>query len=167
MPSPTPNRRDRLAVGVVCALALFASSCASQAPRGEVEGTVTLDGQPLEGIAVTFLPEPGQSTGGASASGVTDERGRYKLLTDDNRPGVVTGHHRVTLRDLKNNQGGRFLASRGRSDDAQPKKAPAGAAVRHIPKDYEDASATPLRRDVHAGPQTLDFELTKEPARRK
>jgi hypothetical protein len=57
-----------------------------------VEGTVTLDGAPVEGAAVMFVSEQG----GHVATGVTDAQGRFTLQTT-NRPGAVAGMHRVTV----------------------------------------------------------------------
>ena len=41
-----------------------------------VTGTVTVDGQPMEGISVTFLPADGGAYG---AFGSTDSKGKFKL----------------------------------------------------------------------------------------
>jgi hypothetical protein len=57
-----------------------------------VEGTVTLNGTPVEGAAVMFV----SGQGGHVATGVTDARGRFTLQTA-NRPGAVAGEHRVTV----------------------------------------------------------------------
>jgi hypothetical protein len=41
-----------------------------------VTGTVTVDGQPMEGIRITFIPMDGGAYG---AFGTTDSRGRFRL----------------------------------------------------------------------------------------
>ena len=62
-----------------------------------VEGTVTLDGQPLERIMVEFWPE----SEGPRSFASTDEQGHFVLTTDDGkRQGAALGTHRITLKDM-------------------------------------------------------------------
>jgi hypothetical protein len=87
----------RLVVAFSLSLACTAG-CGRGGDRVEVEGVVTLDGQPMPGVQVTFdQPElsPNQNVG---YIGKTDETGRYSL-----RPmigegsGVRPGKYRVSL----------------------------------------------------------------------
>lgn len=68
-----------LAAGAVCAIS--SAGCNSGQPPAVktdmVEGVVTLDGQPVPGATVTFLPV--QDGAGASATGMTDASGKYTL----------------------------------------------------------------------------------------
>src|SRR5262245_42177646 len=60
-----------------------------------VEGTVKIDGKPLAGVVVQFVPEGETRLPGSS--GVTDERGHYTLTCENQRSGAVVGKHRVVL----------------------------------------------------------------------
>ncbi|MBW3598603.1 MAG: carboxypeptidase-like regulatory domain-containing protein [Planctomycetes bacterium] len=62
-----------------------------------VTGTVTLDGEPLSGATVTFVPE---RTGmeAPSSQGMTDAQGRYALsVVATGDEGAVIGQHQVTI----------------------------------------------------------------------
>jgi hypothetical protein len=67
-----------------------------------VSGTITLDGKPLAGVAVTFQPQrteaskPVASTLGST--GVTDADGKYKLRSmASGSAGVAVGEHKVYI----------------------------------------------------------------------
>jgi hypothetical protein len=57
-----------------------------------VFGVVTLDGQPLAGAAVTFVPPDGRP-----ASGTTDSSGAYSLSYNDGSDGCLPGLCRVMI----------------------------------------------------------------------
>ena len=63
-----------------------------------VEGKVQLDGQPLAGANVVFLPING--TIGTGAIGMTDEAGAYTLVHRTGRDGVAPGQYRVVFSKL-------------------------------------------------------------------
>lgn len=66
-----------LCVGVMITIA----GCgASNPPTTPVTGTVTYDGEPLEGATITMTPEAG-STGSRSASGISDASGNFTITT--------------------------------------------------------------------------------------
>ncbi len=81
--------RKGLALGLVFAL-LLAAGCGPKIVP--VEGTVTLDGSPLAGAAVTLLPV-GK---GESAFGVADSSGKFTLATRG-KTGAYTGDYTVTV----------------------------------------------------------------------
>lgn len=62
-----------------------------------VSGTVTLDGSPVAGAKVTFIP----TASGIPASGTTDAAGRYELAIGSGRDGVPRGRYAVTVSKLK------------------------------------------------------------------
>ena len=57
---------------------------------GSVSGVVTLDGEPLPGVAVMFDPE-----GFRASRGFTDSSGGYELTYLRDIKGAVVGEHRV------------------------------------------------------------------------
>lgn len=70
---------------------VVSTGCGKRGPKlVDVSGTVTLDGQPLGNVIVTFVP----IEGGVSSSSVTDEAGRFRLSCSLGR-GALVGRHRV------------------------------------------------------------------------
>ena len=132
-------------------VAVTAGGCSSGNAVTDVEGTVTLNGQPLEGAQVQFLPDPVEGTTGPRSLGATDAQGRFKMTCDDNRSGAVVGKHRVLVVDLKQWEG----LKAGREDSNKPLK-PSRLPVRDA-----DASQTPFKGiEVKAGGPPIKLELT-------
>ncbi len=74
---------------------LTAAGCGAPSDRPElgiVTGVVTLDGEPLAGVLVSFQPEKGRGS-----IGLTDEHGRYSLNYVFNVPGAKVGRHTVSI----------------------------------------------------------------------
>ncbi len=84
--------------GVLCAWVLLLAGCFDDGLNlADVKGIVTLDGQPVPGIAVTFSPiETGMST----SSSMTDEEGRFHLKYTRNKSGAFVGQHRVIFENV-------------------------------------------------------------------
>lgn len=67
----------------------------SEIPVVPVTGQVMLNGQPVEGASVAFIP---QSPDGRAAAATTDSDGRYELQTAGaDSPGAVPGAYQVTV----------------------------------------------------------------------
>jgi hypothetical protein len=64
-----------------------------------VAGKVTLDGKPLPRATVTFVPMANRADDapGKTASGMTDDQGRYQLTYTDGRPGCVVCKCRIHI----------------------------------------------------------------------
>ncbi|MDZ7618872.1 MAG: hypothetical protein U1E05_17850 [Patescibacteria group bacterium] len=64
-----------------------------------VSGRVTVNGQPLENVAVNFAPMAAEGAEGPGSSGVTDADGHFTLKTIGQRRanGAVVGKHLVTV----------------------------------------------------------------------
>ncbi len=115
--------------------------CGRGARTVPVQGTVTLDGVPMAGVAVSFTPIGAEGAVGPGSSGVTDEHGRFSLKTVDDRrrTGAVVGKHRVTL-----------FEPRSGADDpyADPTLTPAQLAAKleqirfKLPPEARDGSLT-------------------------
>lgn len=60
----------------------------------KVEGTIMLDGQPVVGATVTFMPT---FEGGQSGSGVTDSSGKFKIVNPTNDKGLAKGEYKVLI----------------------------------------------------------------------
>lgn len=61
-----------------------------------VTGQVTLDGKPLPGALVLFLP-PADQEPWREARGVTDQQGNYELIYYGEHKGTVPGEHEVRI----------------------------------------------------------------------
>jgi hypothetical protein len=151
--------RTRLCL--VFAVLLTTVGCGSDyVPLAEVEGTVTLDGKPLEGAEVQFVPEPGKAVIAPRSTGRTNEQGQFKLVCDDGRSGAMLGEHRVAVMDLKaygDTPPSVEKGARYESADALPQPKFRFGQI------YSDLTRTPLRKEVKAGKQTIDVELKSSP----
>lgn len=105
-----------------------------------VEGTVTMDGKPLEGATVVFVP-----TGGRPAGGPTDANGKYVLNFSGGRKGAIPGENRVQI-----------TTKRDPSSDADGKPVPGKPET--IPAEYNSRST--LKFDVKQGEKNIaNFDL--------
>lgn len=59
-----------------------------------MEGTVLVDGQPMEGVVVVFYPD---NEGNRAASGRTDAEGRFVLMTLEQNDGAMPGNYKVSI----------------------------------------------------------------------
>jgi hypothetical protein len=116
-----------------------------------VEGTITQDGQPLADAEVTFLPDPSSGTRGPRSMARTDASGHYRLRTDGGDPGAVVGQHQVRIRLTFPRQ--RRLP---RSEDGEKGREPRTERSLSAEKPVEK---TLPNVEVHAGAQTLDFDV--------
>ena len=101
------RRRTLLAVWIA-PLACFAPvGCGGGIAAVPVSGRVTIDGKPLEHVAVGFVPIDGQGADKPGSTGATDAEGRFSLKTAGSHAvaGAVVGKHRVTLLDTGNLNG--------------------------------------------------------------
>jgi hypothetical protein len=90
----------RLCVAVLGFLGLaFSGGCGREASKlVPVEGTVTLDGQPLARVQVMFDRPELSPNENKPYTGMTDDEGRYSIRAlMDNRAGAPPGHYRVSL----------------------------------------------------------------------
>jgi hypothetical protein len=89
---------------VLVALACFVAilGCKSNSTRNlaEVEGTITLDGEPLFGAEVIFRP-----TEGRPSLGKTDSNGKYRLRYSTEKMGALIGTHTVTISSWEDESG--------------------------------------------------------------
>ena len=116
---------------------LFLTACNSGPPLGKISGTVTLNGEPVDGGLIRMVPVDGNS----QPNDDVIEMGKYELTMS---PGEV----KVELLWLK---GGAAVADTANQGN-EPK------AVQQFPKKYN--SETELRYTVVVGEQTKDFAIT-------
>lgn len=118
-------------VGFMPLVALAILGCGRDLPElGRVQGTVTLDGKPLPGVAVGFYP----LSGGRQALAIADQEGKYDLTFVHGVSGAQTGPNEVTV----------FWP-----DETTPAAS--------IPARYNKESD--LKFDVKPGKNTFDIEM--------
>jgi len=138
-------------------LALLAlAGCGPKYQVAEVNGRVTLDGEPLDMVRVEFL-----STTGPRSTGETDANGRFSLTLDAPKPqkGAIVGSHKVVLLDLwpmKDNK----LGDGGEWVDNSNGKTP------RIDSKYYDVGISPLSAEVKAG-QVNEIEFKVDAKKKK
>ncbi len=79
-------------LGAGMLLALVQAGCGGTA---EVKGRVTLDGKPVAGATILFVPEPGSSA--RPATGFTDAEGNFRLTTFRPNDGAVVGAYKIVV----------------------------------------------------------------------
>ena len=68
--------------------------CTPSGDLGMVTGTITLNGEPVEGVVVEFNPQGGT---GSVAMGQTDANGKYEAMFTMNRKGASLGENLIRL----------------------------------------------------------------------
>lgn len=126
--------------------------CGSGRPKTvAVKGTVTYNGDPVEGASVVFFKDEGAPP----ATGQTDASGGFVLTTFDHHDGAVPGDYVVTVAKME--------SAPDRTDDGRiPVAAPAVAKPKSlIPIKYSEPKASGLSETVSAsGPNEFQFDLT-------
>jgi len=140
---------------------VFLAGCGSSStelPLAEVEGTVTLDGNPLSGALIRFVPvvEAGTSAPRVEESqAVTDAQGAFTLRGVHGGIGAMPGKHRVTISK-------QVLPNGEPVDHNSDIPPPLDSLKEVVPKKYSDPEATTLTADVPAEGGTILFELQSE-----
>ncbi|MEX1042205.1 MAG: carboxypeptidase-like regulatory domain-containing protein [Pirellulaceae bacterium] len=118
----------------------------------KVSGTVTYQGEPIEGATVTF--SPADETGRA-ASGRTDSKGRFNLTTLNHSDGIMAGHYKVAI--SKTEVGSELMTSEEQAAYFNKHgRAPVITTTDLLPEKYKKPDTSELAREVVAD-QTNDF----------
>ncbi len=143
-------------LGVGC---LVICGCGDGAGLGTVTGQVTMDGQPLANVMVTFVP----IGGGNASTGVTDASGQYQLVHPAGR-GAEIGTHTVRVTTVQSEAGTSvdvptdseeyMRTQMGGQDYAQASRS----VEETIPARYNTRSE--LTHEVTAGRNVIDLTLT-------
>ncbi|MCL4206743.1 MAG: carboxypeptidase regulatory-like domain-containing protein [Pirellulaceae bacterium] len=119
---------------------LSGCSGSSSPPLGQVEGTVTLDGQPVAEARVYFSPVEG----GRTSEALTDSSGRYVLQYSGTDAGAIVGEHVVRITTYE-------------EPISEDDGSVSGGVPERIPDKYNTNST--LTREVKRGKQTIDLAL--------
>jgi len=179
--SKTPMTKNICRPVILTAFFLIGLSfigCHSGLRTEYVEGIVTLDGDPVEGALVTFIPASGETA--RAAAGTTDARGRYTLTTvEGGKPGRGTteGDYKVTVakRAPDTTQEKREAAEPALPQDRPPTIEEMAAADRArrsaglpppflylTPKQYNNPETSGLTATVVRGKNKFDFALSEK-----
>ena len=131
-----------------------------------VTGKVTLDGEPVAGVGVLFVPGSATSFGGKIevgtrvASGMTDAEGKYTLSSPPQGNGVVPGDYAGCLPgDYSVNIMSRE-SGRGRDGvDTGSNEPQSLGPVKPIPPKYTDPKTSGLKASVSGSGGEFNFEL--------
>lgn len=132
---------------------LILAGCSGEPEHDDVEvipvsGTVTVDGDVLPAVAVTFVPVG--ETGGRGGFGGTDASGKFSLKYGDGRDGVPPGEYRV-------------LFSRTVKPDGTPlgpeEMAADAGAENVLPERFNDVERTPIRAVVSQVESEFTFDI--------
>ena len=111
-----------------------------------VEGTVLLDGKPLEGAAVLFHPQADERP----AVGITDKRGTFHLTTRSQGDGAHVGLNKVSITK--------------ESDEPQLNDAEEGIQDFTLitPAQYASPELSGIEIDVNPGMESITLEMTSD-----
>ena len=135
----------------LCPVLLSSAGCGNR-NLSKVEGVVTLDGAPLPGATVSFMPV-GE---GRPASGMTDSAGYFQLTTFRTDDGALAGDYRVivvlddTVRPPYTTDEEKKAARIGTMTPQGKKKLAEKKSKRpsQVPEIYSDIKRTPLKEVV-------------------
>jgi hypothetical protein len=137
------------------ALALSVGCAETPPPIINVEGIIRLGGKPVAKARVVFIAQS-QAAKGYTASGLTDDEGRYRLMRDG-QPGACAGDNRVLVQE---SDPPRELLAESLEAQARLVKYYQSLANRPIPARYATVVQSPLRVTVTAEQTEFDFDLT-------
>ena len=170
---PLPKRfaggistRWRLCLAIALVAVLSAGSCGRRGPAVEmVKGRVLLDGEPLGGASVGFLPAaPGK---GVHAFGLTKPDGSFRLTTLPGgaaQAGTATGDYQIVISKIvRVDPNGPPPSVKSRPGASYPKLERVGAwqpdSLIIVPEDYGMAATSGLTATVKRGVNEFTFEL--------
>src|SRR5262249_35420551 len=144
-------------IPLLAASLALAVGCAPKPPAiVPVEGTVTLDGQPLPFAHVEFVPQLKDFGAEYNSSAVTDENGHFVLVCSlGQQSGAAVATHKVLVTEHTPDD------LRGMGAQAKLAEYQAKLKNRPIPEAYGVLSTTPLTVEVKSGQGPYQLKLTR------
>ncbi len=126
-------------------------------PLVPVEGVVTLDGKPLAGANVMFVPR-GETRGDKAFYGKTNASGKFVATSADGKQkGTAVGNYQVVINKLVKPDGSDFVPD----PNAGPEDT--GGFRELLPAAYSDAAKSNLTAEVpEGGAKNLEFKLNSK-----
>jgi hypothetical protein len=157
------NRTAKLPLLVLVTVGIVQSGCSysSRPPTYPVTGTVTLQGKPVAGAAITFVPT---GDAGEAASAISDSEGKYALTTWQAGDGARSGEYRVKISKQEQRIVDPSKMVQNLSIEEEQKiyvesKKPAPPAKRLIPSKYDNDQTSGLIHKVDNKPTTFDIKI--------
>jgi carboxypeptidase family protein len=157
------NRPAKLALSVLVTVGIVLTGCSnsSRPPTYPVTGTVTLQGKPVAGAAITFVPTGEE---GEAASAITDSEGKYALTTWQAGDGARPGEYRVKVSKQEQQTVDPAKMVKNLSIEEEQKiyvenKKPPPPAKRLIPSKFENEQTSGLIHKVEKKPTTFDIKI--------
>jgi hypothetical protein len=144
--------RVHWACGVAGLLLVVLAGCGDSLDLLPASGTVTYNGQPVDGADVIFTPDNGQP-----GTGKTDASGKYTISTMG-KPGATRGMNKVTIQ--KTSRSGEAIANPKPEDMMKMQKGPSASTVKSELPDKYSVPQGGLTADVQSGTASFDFTLT-------
>jgi hypothetical protein len=141
------------ALGLAALLALLGCGGEKLVP---VEGKATVDGDPLPGGSLIFVPVEGRGKG--SIQGNIDQNGRFKMMTNG-KPGVPVGKYKVAYGEPPP-EGATADPS---ATPTEPKPAPKKKRERVVDPKYDSFDKTDLTIEVLPMPPVGGYKLEFAP----
>lgn len=141
---------------LVAAVVLAVCGCGggSELNLAPVKGKVLLDGQPLAGVSVSFIPDTAKGTTGPQSGGTTNDQGEFTLSAPDGGEGAVVGFHLILVSPP-------FREDQGSSTEG-PNKVDEATSTVEVPEKYQNFATTDLTEEVKADGNDFTIELKSE-----
>ena len=156
------NHPGNLALSILVTLGIVLTGCSnsSRPATYRVTGTVTMQGKPVAGAVITFVPT---SNEGEAASAITDSEGKYALTTWQAGDGARPGEYRVKVSKQEETavDPSKMVRNVPLEEDQKyvENKKPRPPAKSLVPSKYQDESTSGLSHTVPKGSSTFDIEL--------
>jgi hypothetical protein len=148
----------------LCVLAILGCDAPPGFRTVPVSGTITRNGNPLEGAAVSFIPD----VGGESATGITDSAGKYQLTTRQKDDGAVPGQYKVTIAKYAGQSTATTAPGEATADYDISNEYPEGynpdtqdstPSRNLLPLKYASPGTSGFEANVVEGENTIDFDV--------
>ena len=157
------NHPGNLVVSTLVTVGIALTGCpnSSQPATYRVTGTVTMQGKPVDGAVITFVPT---SNEGTAASAITDSNGKYALTTWSAGDGARPGEYRVKVNKQEQTAIDPAKVVKNLTIEEEQKiyvenKKPRPPAKSLIPSKYQDESSSGLSHTVPNSSSTFDIEI--------
>jgi Carboxypeptidase regulatory-like domain len=157
------NRPGKLALSTLVTVGIVLTGCSnsSRPPTYPVTGTVTLQGKPVAGAAITFVPTGNE---GEAASAITDSEGKYALTTWEAGDGARPGEYRVKVSKQEQQTVDPSKMVQNLSIEEEQKiyvesKRPPPPAKSLIPSKFENEQTSGLIHQVEEKPTAFDIKI--------
>jgi hypothetical protein len=148
----------RLSVALLAVAGASTLAGCSKSGTTPVEGVVLLDGQPLAGASIQFVPQDK----GRDATGETDKNGHFAMSTFQPKDGAMPGAYKVVIAPPVGAVDSAQHVSAEEAMSATSKQpAKKSSATGTFPQKYSRPDQTPLTQDVPVRGK-LKFELSSK-----